>query len=98
MIKIHDSRLIKKLENELLAIRGFEINVENHMKALSESTDDDAVMVLAKAIAFNKRMIQFSLARAEAMLELTGFEIDDGGLTVEELEHLTIRLGDVADD
>ena len=64
MIKIRDSRLTKKLENELLAIRGFEINVENHMKALSESTDDDAVMVLAKAIAFNKRMIQVSLARA----------------------------------
>ena len=91
---ISTKRFITALDNELRAIRGFEINVKNHMEAMAEATEQDHLVGLAKSIAYNKRHIEIHLARAEALLDLACFGEPDG-LTPDRLEEYIIHLEDI---
>ena len=98
MLKIPDSHLVKSLEKELHDVWSFEANAEKLMKEMSSSSDEQQLVSMARALAFNKRHIERHLARAEAMLQLAGFEIEDGELTPSMLEFRVITYGDIAED
>lgn len=85
--EIDAGKLVNLLNAEITAALDFNYNIQNHMEAIAAADDEDTLVRLGKAIAFNKRHINLHLQRAAVLLQLVdAFDEENDTLDVYALE------------
>lgn len=85
--EVDANKLTNLLTAEVGAALDFRYNTQNHMEAIEAAEEEDYLVRLGKAIAYNKREMNLHLQRASILLQLVGdFDEDNDKLEVYAIE------------